>query len=140
MGSTQKKGNLGLVKTITDLTEKDIAISLPISESEKYDLIAEKNNICKTVQVRYTKIYKGVMEVKLRGIWTNGEGYQTRKRKQEDYDILAVYCPDTDGVYYIDSNKFDCNSAITLRIDKPQVKNSKIRMADDYRNCEHIFG
>ena len=33
MGVTQKKGNLGLVKAITDLTEKDIAVSLPISES-----------------------------------------------------------------------------------------------------------
>ncbi len=42
MGTTQEKGNLGLVKAIADLTEKGLSVSLPISESEYYDLIAEK--------------------------------------------------------------------------------------------------
>ena len=137
MGITQKKGNLGLVKIITDLTEKEISVSLPISESEKYDLIAEKNNICKTVQVRYTSKNNGSISIKLRGIWSNSNGYQVRNRNQEDFDILAVYCPDTQQSYYIKSEDFSCKNALTLRVDDTLKKNdSRIRMASDFTTCD----
>ena len=139
MGTTQKKGNLGLVRAITDLTEKDIAVSLPISESEKYDLIAEKNNICKTVQIKYTSLHNGVIEVKLRSIWTNEQGYQTASRKKNDFDILSIYCPDTNKNYYVDATQFDNGTTITLRVEKPKVKNNKIRMADDYTSVDNMF-
>ena len=140
MGLTQKKGNLGLVKIIADLTEKDISVSLPISESEKYDLIAEKNNICKTVQVRYSKISKGTIPIKLKSVWTNGEGYQVRNREKKDFDILAVYCPDSNMIYYIDASKFENGNGITLRVKQPKVKNNRIRMASDYLECDYMFG
>lgn len=132
MGVTQEKGNLGLVKTIADLTEKGISVSLPISESENYDLIAEKDNTCKTVQVRHTKIYKGTIPVKLKKVWTNGNGYQVKNREKEDFDVLAIYCPDTSEIYYLDARSFDNGNCITLRTTAPKVKNSKIRMASDY--------
>ena len=139
MGTTQKKGNLGLVKAITDLTEKDIAVSLPISESERYDLIAEKNNICKTVQVRYTSLKNGKMEIKLKSVWSNGEGFQVRNRQKNDFDILAVYCPDTQKNYYLDASKFENGNGITLRVEDPKVKNNKIRMAEDYLEVDYMF-
>ena len=139
MGATQKKGNLGLVKAITDLTEKDIAVSLPISESERYDLIAEKNNICKTVQVRYTGLHNGRIEIKLKSVWTNSEGYQVRNRQQNDFDILAIYCPDTQKNYYLDASQFKNGNSITLRVEKPKVKNNRIRIADDYLEIKYLF-
>ncbi len=139
MGTTQKKGNLGLVKAITDLTEKDIAVSLPISESERYDLIAEKNNICKTVQVRYTCLSNGKIEIKLKSVWSNSEGYQVRNRKQNDFDILAIYCPDTQKNYYLDASQFKNGNSVTLRVEEPKKKSNKIRMADNYLNIDYMF-
>lgn len=132
MGITQEKGNLGLVKAIADLTEKGLSVSLPISESEYYDLIAEKDNTCKTVQVRYTKEYKGTIPVKLKSVWTNREGTQVRNREKEDFDVLAIYCPDTKELYYLNACNFNNGNCVTLRLAAPKVKNSKIRMASDY--------
>lgn len=133
MGLTQKKGNLGLVKVITDLTEKDISVSLPISESEKYDLIVEKNNICKTVQVKYSKIYKGSIAIKLKSIWTNSKGRQTRNRKKGDYDVIAIYCPDTNGVYYVRDKDFKNTNYLFLRVNEPMRNKDRCKMANDYK-------
>lgn len=133
MSITQKKGNIGLTKAIADLTEKEISVSLPISESEKYDLIAEKNNICKTVQIRYCSIHNGVLPIKLKSVWSNGQGYQVRNREKADFDMLGVYCPDTKLLYYIPSDEFNCKNTLTLRIEPSDKKNDqRIRMAKDY--------
>jgi hypothetical protein len=139
MSITQEKGNLGLVKAIADLTEKGISVCIPISESETYDLIAEKDGICKRVQVRYASLSKATVIVKLRSIWTNGEGYQTRSRKKQDFDILAIYCPQTKLVYYIESDKFTNGNAIALRTEPLKVKNRRVRLADDYLECSQMF-
>ena len=139
MGLTQKKGNIGLVKILSHLTEEDIAVSLPISESEKYDLIAEKNNICKTVQVRYAKMVKGSIPVKLRSQWTNGDGFQAKNRQKGDYDIIAIYCPDTNKTYYVGDEEFDSGSAIYLRIDEPLRNKSRCKMAEGYSDIHRFF-
>jgi hypothetical protein len=132
MGVTQKKGDLGLVKVIENLVEQGIAVSLPISESQKYDLIAEKDNKCKTVQVRYSSLKDGSIYIKLRSIWTNGNGTQYRSRKKDDFDVLAVFCPDTKEVYFLDGQKFSNGIAVFLRVDEPKANKSKCRMTKEY--------
>jgi len=139
MGETQKKGNIGLVETIANLTRNGISVSIPISESEKYDLIGEKNGICKTIQVKFAKIHKDSIPVNLRSIWTNGNGYQIKHRKKQDFDILAVYCPDMNCVYYIDKKEFKNKNAITFRVKEPERNRSRCRMIYDYLDCKKLW-
>ncbi len=132
MGITQEKGDLGLVCVIADITKQGFAVSLPVSESRKYDLIVEKDNICKTVQVKYAKIYRGSIVISLRSVWTNGSGYQTRKKKKSDFDIIAVYCPNTDQAYYLRGSEMSSGNAVNLRVNDPGKFHKNCRMAKDF--------
>jgi hypothetical protein len=46
-------------------------VSLPISEHLKYDLIAEKNGVCKRIQVKFTTAKNGILNIKLKSVWSN---------------------------------------------------------------------
>ena len=58
---------------------------------------------------------------------------QNVRSRNEEFDLLAIFCPDTDQCYYIWTSEFE--SSIRLRT-KPTKNNQKhgIRMAEDYLN------
>ena len=72
----KQKGDIGLTKTIADLTSNQVNVSLPIAEHLKYDLVAESKGKLLRVQVRYTSESKGtnLLRVKLRSSWANKKG------------------------------------------------------------------
>lgn len=135
------KGDIGLVCSIAELTKQEINVSLPVSDHLKYDLIAEMNGVLKRVQVRYTKLVNGVMQVKLKSVWSNQAGVHVVTRKKGDYDILAVYCPDTGKTYFMADKSFSCGSAVTLRVNQAKGRggSGSIRMADDFLDCSGLF-
>ncbi len=142
MGITSEKGDIGLTKAIYELTTQKYSVSLPISESKKYDLIIEKDNICKTVQVRYSKISERIpsIVIKLASGWSDKQKNHIIKRNISDYDILAVYCPNTDSMYYLEAEEFKNGTTINLRIEKPNKFCKKsCRMAKDYEDINRIF-
>jgi len=140
MYTKKEKGNVGLVKAIASLTVQKIHVSIPIEEDLKYDLIAEKNGICKTIQVRYCTPSKGALAVKLKSVWSNKKGNHIVVRQKGDFDILAVYCPSNDKVYFIDDKDFKNTTVIYFRLSKPKGGNQhKIRMAEDYLKCDKLF-
>jgi len=132
MHDKKEKGDLGLTWAIAAITEQGWTVSLPISEHRKYDLIAEKNSVCKTVQVRYTTPKNGVLTVKLRSIWSDKNGVHYVKRQAQDFNILAVYNPQNRAVYFISSDKFNNGNSLALRVDHPKREQKGIRMAKDY--------
>lgn len=56
--NTNQKGNIALGKAISYFTEKEYIVSLPLNDSQCYDLIIEKDGILQTVQVKYTSEQK----------------------------------------------------------------------------------
>ena len=88
--NTQRKGDYAVVRAIASLTKLDFDVSIPITESASYDLIAEKDGILKRVQVRYTSN----KEVDLRRIHSNSTGYVVKKTKINAYDWLYVLTAD----------------------------------------------
>ena len=63
------------------------------------------------------------------------------KRDLSLIDVFAVYCPETDSVYYISSKDIGANTrAFNLRVGIPgnnQVKD--IRVADEFKCALRIF-
>ncbi len=115
-------------------------MSIPVEEDLKYDLIAERNGICKRVQVRYTTPRNNILRVKLRSCWANSKGVHTINRKQGDFDILAVYCPTNNIVYFIDDKEFDNSTGINFKLLESEKKNQyKSRMENEYIDATKLF-
>jgi hypothetical protein len=133
MHQKKEKGDIGLAYAIARVTELGWSVCLSIKEHTKYDLIAEKNGVCKRIQVRYTTPHNGVMAVKLRSIWSDKNGVHSRLREEGDFDILAVFCPTTKSVFFIKDEEFENGTAISLRLE-PSKNNQKknVRMAEDF--------
>lgn len=143
MLSNNEKGSIGLVCAIAELTKQKYEVSLPISEHAVYDCIAEKNGILKRVQVRYTSVSKKKMvEVKLKSSYhSHTKGNYFKKRKVGDYDILAIYCPNTNQVYFISDREFKNGSSITLRLEPEAEKKTNHKwFLQNYLECDRAFG
>lgn len=78
------KGNLGLGKAISYFTEHEYTVSLPLTDTQCYDLIIEKLGKLQTVQVRYTNQMKpsGNFFCKL----------QTKNSKRVYYSLSETFC------------------------------------------------
>lgn len=121
---TTNKGDLGVAKIVADLLSKDIQVFNPISASSAFDLVIYINDTFKKVQVKYREITNNTLTVQLRrqvGI--------KKYSKNEDTDILAIYCPTNDTCYYI--NKPDYTTTLRL-IESKNNQTINIKMAKDY--------
>lgn len=91
---TQVKGDIGVIQAIAKLNELGYTISIPLTESAPYDLIAEKDGEMKRIQVKYIT---GI-QVDLRRIHSNSSGYVVKYYK-DHFDWLFVY--KGDGTCYL---------------------------------------
>ena len=88
--STQRKGDIALSKFIAYFTEQGYDVLLPLTESAAYDLVVDIENILWRVQVKYSS----TIEIDLRSIHSNSQGYVVKKMKNNTYDMIAVYHPE----------------------------------------------
>ena len=138
--TTKEKGNIGLAKTIVELVSEKIHVSIPIEEDLPYDLIAECDFVCKRVQVRFCTPTNGVLKVKLQSSWSDKKGNHYKQRKQNDYDVLAVYCPETDMVYFLNASDFENTCWIHLRLKESKVANQhKTRLISEFLGCKKLW-
>ena len=78
--TNKEKGNTGLGMAIAYYTSNGYIVSLPLNDTQDYDLIVEKNNKLRRVQVKSTscKTKYGVYQVALKSCGgTIGKTYKT---------------------------------------------------------------
>lgn len=129
---TKDKGDKGTGNVIADLLSKGIQVCLPLSEHLPFDLIAIKNEgTLLRVSVKYREIKNGSVSVSFRSSYSDSKGVHTKEVDKNMIDLLAIYCPQTALVYYVDPFKFDKN--VTLRIEESKNNQTKgINLAKDY--------
>lgn len=129
---TKDKGDKGTGNVIADLLSKGIQVCLPLSEHLPFDLIAVKNEgTLLRVSVKYREIKNGSVSVSFRSSYSDSKGVHTKEIDKNMIDLLAIYCPQTATVYYVDPSKFDKN--VTLRIEESKNNQTKgINLAKDY--------
>lgn len=86
MRLTQRKGDIATTQAIATFTRLGYDVSVPITESAKYDLIVDTPDGLKRVQVKYSSCKK----VELRSIHSNAKGYVIKKGTANSYDWLYV--------------------------------------------------
>ena len=86
--TNKQKGNTGLGMAIAYFTSNDYTVSIPLNDTQDYDLIIEKHNILNTVQVKATacKTKYGIYQVALKSCGgTKGCTYKTVVDTKVDY-------------------------------------------------------
>lgn len=129
---TKDKGDIGTGKVIADLLTKGIQICLPLSEHLPFDLVGVKEDgTLIKISVKYRTLVKGRIFVSLSHSYSDSKGVHTKEVNKNMIDIIAIYCPDTDRVYYV--NPVDFKKSILLRIEKTKNNQLKgINIAENY--------
>ena len=112
--TNKEKGNSALGMAISYFTSQGYTVSIPLNDTQDYDLIIEKNKILQTVQVKSSgcKTKNGYYQVALKSCGgTKGKTYKTFK--DTSVDLLFIFLADF-SMYLIPSDKICNSSTITL--------------------------
>ena len=123
---TYEKGAIGEHRVVADLISKGYRVHKPLSESLPYDLVVSIKGFFFKIQVKYVTLKSGYIETSPRSI-------NSRKKYSVniDFDMLAIFCPDTQECYYVWRNEFE--GSIRLRFRKPKNNQGKgVHLAKDY--------
>ena len=91
--TNKEKGNVGLGMSIAYFTSNGYTVSIPLNDTQDYDLVIEKNNVLKTVQVKATgcKTKYDVFQVALKSCGgTKGDTYKTLINTKVDYLFILT--------------------------------------------------
>ena len=111
-----KQGTVGLGEAISYYTSLGFTVSLPLNDTQPYDLVVEKNNKLQKVSVKTTQhLNKGKKHymVTLRTSGGQRGSYKVRKFDNTTCDILFIYTV-TKVKYEIPSNLIKVTDYLTL--------------------------
>ena len=112
--TNKDKGRAGLSLAIAYYGTQGYTISLPLNDTQWYDLIIEKDGIFQTVQCKFTSSKDNTISLRSTG-GTNGSVYD----RLIEHPIDLIFCADKDmNLYSIpvkDLRDFGIVSSITLR-------------------------
>lgn len=108
------KGDIGLTKVLADLTGKLYSCFIPLSGSCPVNLVVGNSKMeLRRLQVKYRNLDNGLLVVQLHTVIN---GVKTRVDTHK-IDGWAVYCPETDTVYYLAKTDVDvARSRFSLRV------------------------
>ena len=105
-------GRIGLSMAINYFTIQGYTVSIPINDTQWYDLIVEKNGIFKTVQCKATMTENDAISLRSTG-GTNGSEYDNvLNHKELDY----LFCVNKDlNMWLIPTSEISNGNSIKLR-------------------------
>lgn len=113
---TKTKGDLGSLKIQCKLCEKGWLILNPNTEHAPFDFVAYKDKKFLKIQAKYREARKGKVEVRLSTVWADKHGNHSKPYDLSEVDVMAVYCPDNDEVYFFKPTSE--MKSFTIRIEK----------------------
>lgn len=112
--TTKQQGNVAVGYAIAYYLREGYTISLPLNDSQKYDLVIEKNKVFYTVQVKSTKYKRNgnyVVELKTSG----GTAGQITSHFNTDNFIDYLFVLTEEGTMYnIPCDTFDNKGTLSL--------------------------
>ena len=106
--NSKQFGNVAIGKAINYFLSKGYVVSIPINDSQSYDLVVDFDNKLNKIQVKMTsqKSEYGVYFVDLRSTGGNQSRNTIKHFEKDSCDYIFV-CTDNDQLFLIPSNK--CN-------------------------------
>ena len=125
---TKTKGDTGVGFVIASLLSNGIQVAIPLSEHLPFDLIGiYPDGLLKKISVKYRKSVNYRLNIAFKSTYSDSKGIHINSIDKNEIDLFAVYCPDTQQVYYFDHKKF--NKGITL-----DIRNVKSRKSTNLAN------
>lgn len=113
--NTNAKGNIALGWAIAYFTNNLYTVSLPLNDSQCYDLIIEKNGVLQTVQVKYSgELARNGIDYKCTLKTTSGTSRDKLYSIVDTIvDLLFCYCSNGD-IYIIPVKEITNVNSVTL--------------------------
>ena len=131
MAITKQKGDIAEAFVTFLLKQHGFNVLIPWGEDNRYDLVTEKNGVFKRIQVKYATPKDGAVEVRIRSC----NNYNIIHYSSKDIDIIAVYSPEENKVYFIPLNGIKNRSICKLRLKPTRNKQKRfVVMASKYES------
>lgn len=114
-GNSKKRGDVGLGAAIAFFVKNNYTVSLPLTDSQDYDLIVDKDNVLYRVQVKTVSHKVGeiyAVSLSVRGGNRSGKG-KIKKFDKSKVELLFVLTEDNDQ-YLMPSKDIDSTAQINL--------------------------
>lgn len=115
--NTNQLGNIGLGKAIAYFTGRGHSVSVPLTDSQKYDLIVDIDGLLKRVQVKYTSRLSKNNKYFLVGLRTVTVKSKVKTISRNyvpgDFDLLFVVTPQ--GDFVVDSEDITTTNTYQLK-------------------------
>jgi hypothetical protein len=110
----RKQGNAGLGIAIAYLSRIGVDVAIPLTDTQRYDLIVVHEKGMERVQVKTTTMKdRGSFVVHLRTIGGNKSQVKVRPFDPSDYEWLFVVCGDATA-YMIPTTEITARQSLTL--------------------------
>lgn len=130
MKNTKKIGDTAVAGVLAKLLKKGYAILLPFGDSQRYDLVLDKEGQFFSVQCKSGRVRNG----SIRFNSSSTEWYKGYRRKnyKGQIDYFGVYCPEIDKTYLVPVDVVGETQGI-LRIAPPKNNQAKcVRWGSEY--------
>ncbi len=124
-----RKGELTEAIVVAELKRREIPVSRPIGDNERYDLVAESSAGLWRLQVKTGRLADETVQFHGKSQHTNSQGH-VYERYEDDVDFFVVYCEEVDGLYLIQEDAFRAD--MRLRVESPDKRDASINWARDY--------
>lgn len=126
------KGDLAEMAVAARLIEEGWRVLFPVGETNRYDLVAERNGKFVRIQVKYVTPKNGVLDVNCR----SSNDWSVLHYTSEEIDMIAAYNAHDKLIYFIPVNKINHN-LFKLRLEKTKNNQKlKIHRAEDFTRME----
>jgi len=117
--NSKKQGDVGLGMAISWFVQNGYTICIPLTDSQDYDLVVEKDEGLKKVQIKttYCKNKYGRYQVSLKTCGGNKSSSKTKFFDSNESDYLFIITEDGDK-YMIPREKLKARSGIVIGKDK----------------------
>ncbi|GAD52013.1 hypothetical protein MBEHAL_0773 [Halarchaeum acidiphilum MH1-52-1] len=125
-----RQGDLTEAIVIAELKRRDIPVSVPFGDNERYDLLAEDDSggIWK-LQVKTGRYRDGKVLFNGKSQHTNASGH-TYQEYDGDVDYFVIHCDEVGGLYLVPES--EVGSQMSLRVADATQDHRTINWADDY--------
>jgi prevent-host-death family protein len=119
--STNQKGGIAETAITAAAYKLDIPVLRPMVEHARYDLAFEIGDRILRVQCKWGGLHDdgSVIKVNLVSSWCTPTGYERRYYREDEIDLVAVYCGDLDRCYLLPSALVAGRRSIHLRVTPP---------------------
>lgn len=127
---SHRKGDLTEAEVITELKRREIAVSIPFGDNERYDLLFETpDEQILRAQVKTGWTTDGIVNFRGYSQHTNSKG-NVYKKYDADVDCFLVYSHEYERLFLVWEDEFDSN--MSIRVEEPVQNHDTINWAEEY--------